>query len=176
MNKAFEFIKNHCIFQRRIRQCEEMNAVYNGAINTLRIVTINKNGKVSILSGILRVGTQRTGNVDNWAKGGLAIGIKEDDGFLKKYGFYKPGFGTKTDIHPDSGLEFSKFRVPQWKAVFETAIQAHRMFYDIRSIGWDIAITNDGPCFIEGNDNWEISLNQVADRGLKKEWREAMEG
>ena len=49
------------------------------------------------------------------------------------------------------------------------------MFYGVRSIGWDIAITDSGPCFVEGNDNWEISLNQAADRGLRKAWYEAME-
>ena len=31
----------------------------------------------------------------------------------------------------------------------------HSMLKDIHSIGWDIAIGENGPIFIEGNDNWE---------------------
>ena len=34
--------------------------------------------------------------------------------------------------------------------------QHHKHLYNIRSIGWDSAITPEGPVFIEGNDNWEI--------------------
>lgn len=45
------------------------------------------------------------------------------------------------------------------KEAIEVVIKAHREFHGIRSIGWDVAITENGPCFIEGNDNWEISLN-----------------
>lgn len=161
-----------CIFQKSIKQSREMDVINSGAINTLRIVTVNKNGKVYVLSAILRVGTQKTGNVDNWAKGGLAVGVR-DDGYLKQFGFYKPGYGLKTDVHPDSGVKFSEFKVPQWEEACEAAVRAHRTLHGIGSIGWDIAITDDGPCFIEGNDNWEISLNQGADRGLKKDWLEA---
>ena len=174
-NKWTEIQTHNCIFQRSIKQCTAMDTLYSGAINTLRIVMVNRAGNVTVLSGVLRIGTKKTGSVDNWAKGGLVVGIWENDGCLKKHGYYKPGFGTKTDRHPDSGLEFSKFKIPQWKAALEAAVKAHKMFYGVRSIGWDIAITDSGPCFVEGNDNWEISLNQAADRGLRKAWYEAME-
>ena len=168
-----EIRKHNCIFQKAIRQSAEMGEINSGSINTLRIVSINKNGMVYILSSVLRIGTKKTGNVDNWAKGGLAVGIDEH-GALKQFGYYKPGYGTKTDVHPDSNIRFNSFSIPKWREVIDIVIKAHRVFHDIRSIGWDVAITENGPCFIEGNDNWEISLNQVADRGLKKDWRIAI--
>ena len=52
------------------------------------------------------------------------------------------------------------------------ACEAHKLFYNIETIRWDIAISESGPMFIEGNNNWEISLMQACDRPLKKEWRE----
>ena len=48
----------------------------------------------------------------------------------------------------------------------------HEKLGDIHSIGWDIAITKDGPIFIEGNDNWELSLMQACNGGLKGEFEE----
>ena len=37
-----------------------------------------------------------------------------------------------------------------------------------KSIGWDVAITEQGPSFIEGNHNWCKILWQVPrDKGLK---------
>lgn len=174
-DKWEEIRKHNCIFQRAIRQSPAMAEINPGSINTLRIVSINKNGRVYILTSLLRIGTNKTGNVDNLAKGGLAVGIDEK-GVLKQYGYYKPGYGTKTDVHPDSGVRFTSFFIPKWNEAIDAVMKAHRVFHGLRSIGWDVAITEDGPCFIEGNDNWEISLHQVADKGLKREWCEAMGG
>lgn len=161
------------IFQERIIQSAEMNVLNPSAINTYRIVTINKNGTPYVLTSLLRVGTKKTGNVDNWAAGGLAIGL-QDSGFLKKYGYYKPIFGLKTDIHPDTNVVFEEFKAPGYQEALKLACDAHRMFYGVRAIGWDIAISESGPVFIEGNDNWEISLNQACDRPLRHDWEEAM--
>lgn len=158
------------ILQRSVHQSEKMNEINPKSINTLRIVTVNSKGKINVLSSLLRVGTSETGNVDNWAAGGLAIGI-EDNGFLKKYGFYKPGHGLKIAVHPDSHVIFEKYKVPMLKDAYEMAIKAHKFFYNVGAIGWDVAITEDGPVFIEGNDNFEITLMQACDRPLKKEWK-----
>ena len=165
--------KGSYILQRRVIQSDGMNVLNPYAINTLRIVTINRNGQCYVLSSLLRVGTLKTGNVDNWAAGGLAIGI-QDNGHLKEYGFFKPDHGLKTSSHPDTGLVFTDFRVPQFEEACKIACMAHRCFYNIQAIGWDIAITEDGPIFIEGNDNFEISLHQACDRPLKKGWLEAI--
>lgn len=64
-------------------QHKEMSRLYPNAINTLRIVTVRniKTGKVDVLHSLLRIGAH--GNiVDNWAKGGIAIGIKPDGFFM----------------------------------------------------------------------------------------------
>lgn len=60
--------------------------------------------------------------------------------------------------------------MPYWKESLELANCFHEKLSDIHSIGWDIAITKDGPVFIEGNDNWEISLMQACNGGLKREF------
>lgn len=161
------------ILQERVEQSEEMSKINPNSLNTYRIVTINKDNSTYLLTGILRVGTQKSGNVDNWAAGGLAIGIK-DNGFLKKYGYFKPEHGLKVDRHPDTGVIFSNFNAPQYKEAIELALKAHKFFYGVKAIGWDIAIGVNGPIFIEGNDNWEISLNQACDRPLRKDWEDVL--
>ena len=166
--------KGGYIFQRRLVQSEKMDVINPNAINTLRIVTINKDGEPYVLTALLRVGTSKSGKVDNWAAGGLAVGIK-DDGMLKEWGFYKPVHGLKVNVHPDTGIIFSDFEVPMYREALKMACDAHRCFYGVRAIGWDVAISKDGPMFIEGNDNWEISLQQACDRPLKKDWLNAVQ-
>ena len=61
------------------------------------------------------------------------------------------------------------YHIPYLQESISMAISLHKKFSTVHSIGWDIAITTDGPVFIEGNDNWEISLIQACSYGLKKE-------
>lgn len=161
--------KGSYIFQKGLTQSPEMSKINPEAINTLRIVTVNNNNHIEVLSALLRIGTKITGNVDNWAKGGIAIGVQKN-GFLKKYGFFKPSFGKKISAHPDTNIEFEKFQIPHFQEALDLACNAHKVFYGIHSIGWDIAFSTDGLMIIEGNDNWEISLMQACDHGLRKEW------
>ena len=161
--------KGFYILQESVHQSKKMNELNSKSINTLRIVTVHSKGKIKVLSSLLRVGTSETGNFDNWAAGGLAIGI-QNNGYLKKYGLYKPGHGLKISEHPDSKIEFEKYKVPMLNEAYDLAIKAHKFFYNVGAIGWDVAITDDGPIFIEGNDNFEITLMQACDRPLKKEW------
>lgn len=163
--------KGRFFLQRAIHQADAMNQLNPHAVNTLRVVTVYNGGNPIVLSALLRVGTTHSGNVDNWAAGGLAIGIQEN-GHLKKYGMHKPGHGLKTSIHPDTGIEFEKFEVPMLKEALDCACKAHKCFYEIGAIGWDIAISVEGPVFIEGNDNFEITLMQACDRPLKRAWED----
>ncbi len=172
--KSLQLSKNSkYILQEKVMQHKALSKLNPNSINTLRIVTINKDGKIYVLTSLLRVGTAKTGDVDNWAKGGLAVGIT-NKGKLKKYGFFKPQYGTKVIKHPDTNEKFENYQIPFFEEAKELVMEAHKYFYNIRSIGWDIAITPDGPAIIEGNDNWEISLQQVTDGGLKQEWKESV--
>lgn len=160
--------KGFYVLQRAVHQADALNTLNPGAINTLRIVTLKTDDGIHVLSALLRVGTIQTGAVDNWAVGGLAVGLQHD-GWLKKYGLYKPGYGSKASVHPDTGIAFESFAIPFIKEAYELAVAAHKFFYNIGAIGWDVAITDNGPVFIEGNDNFEITLMQACDRPLKHE-------
>ena len=140
------------------------------SVNTIRIVTIRENNEIKILSSVLRVGTSKSKNVDNWAAGGLCIEI-DKNGVLTQYGYAKPKYGDKFEVHPDSKVKFKGFTIPYYDEVVNLVKKAHEKLYGIESIGWDVAVTQDGPVLIEGNDNWEISLMQI-NKGLKKEWKE----
>lgn len=171
-SQSEDFTDKILIMQERVRQCPEMNGLNPCAINTVRAVTVRTAGGIKVLAAVLRVGTRETGGVDNWAAGGISVGVK-DDGFLEEYGLYKPGHGGRTDRHPDTGTVFSEFCIPGYEKIKEAVCSAHSLFEGVHSVGWDVAVTQDGPVFIEGNDNWEISLMQACCGGLRAQWDEA---
>lgn len=156
------------LVQMRLVQHDVMNRIYPHSVNTLRIVTVrDKTGKPIYFTGLLRIGAN--GNVvDNWAKGGIVVGI-DSEGKLSKYGYFKPSYGKVAVVHPDTDVCFEGYVIPYFKEAVELCLKFHSKLKKVHSIGWDVAITPDGPCLVEGNDNFEISLHQVCDKPLKRE-------
>ena len=159
------------IIQETITQHILLSRLYSKSVNTMRVVTcIGHDGNIHLLGAVLRVGAH--GNVvDNWAQGGLVLPIDHQGrlGAIARYEFPYNGKLTET-VHPDSNQIFEGYQIPHYEEAVNSAIKLHKLFYGIGSIGWDIALTENGPCFIEGNDNHEISLLQVVMGGLQKEW------
>lgn len=154
------------LFQDRVVQHHEMSRLFPDSVNTLRIVTVMKSGVPTIFSSLLRIGTKQSGVVDNTSQGGIAVGIHED-GRLMEYGFSNPEFGGRIDHHPDTGVVFSDFTIPFYREALSLACRGHEALYRVKSIGWDIAITEHGCVLIEGNDNWELQSFQGFYGGLK---------
>lgn len=154
------------IFQERIHQHDKINEIHPSSVNTIRAITIIKNGSPAILTPFLRIGSNNS-YVDNWAGGGIIVPIEKDTGILHKYGWLQPGTGTLTTSHSNTKFTFEGFKIPFYKETVDLLLQLHSLFYGIHSIGWDVAITNDGPCIIESNDEWDLALQQAFDGGLK---------
>lgn len=158
------------LVQEAIGQHPSVSAINPGCINTIRLATVQNHGRIEVFGAVMRFGTSKTGCVDNSAAGGICVGVDCAHGTLMKYGFYKPGKGTKTETHPDSGIVFEGYEIPFFKEAVALAAKAHRSLSRIHSIGWDIAITENGPVFIEGNDNWELKSMQASYGGLRRKW------
>ena len=165
-----KFSKGRFIIQECITQHHEMSKLNSQCVNSLRLITtMDKNGDVQLFARALRIGTSKTGNVDNFEQGGIAVGIT-NEGYLKEYGFCLPKYGTKTNMHPDSKMEFKNFKIPFYHQAVEAALRVHKYFYGLHSVGWDIAITENGCVVIEGNGRWGIRGVQTCNGGLKKKW------
>lgn len=157
------------IIQERLIQHEELNKLYPYSLNTLRIVSVIDDGKVSILGAVLRMGVGRS-VVDNWHQGGVAVGIT-DNGELMHWGLFMPGRGTKTDCHPNTGIAFNGFKLPYWRETVALLTETHSKFASIKAVGWDIAVTPKGPVVIEGNVYFDIAILQACTGGKRLEFQ-----
>lgn len=154
------------IVQDRIIQHEKLNAINPTSVNTIRFVTIlDRQHEAQTFAHFLRFGVGASIK-DNRATGGYAININEDG----KLGRRAIGHHDSITIHPDTGFVFEGFQMPYWDETIDLVKRVHENIPDIRSIGWDVAITPDGPVLIEGNDNWEICGPQDMQGGLKERW------
>lgn len=148
-----------------LAQHPEINAIYGDSINTLRILTHIDNGNVDIISSFIRIGAGGS-IVDNGSSGGLFVGINQESGALKRTGYRDMKFGGgEFREHPDTGFRFENFKVPYFKEACEMAKEATRHIPN-GFIGWDIALTPDGPTIIEGNERPHLFMSDVAFGGL----------
>lgn len=174
IDTALDKFKNGVfVVQNVIEQHALLREFKTLSVNTIRIITFRgQSGAINIFSAFLRIGNTPNTFVDNRAVGGLGVGINIGEGTLKKYGIPHDSFGGITEVHKLSGISFEGFQLPYWKETIELVKLAHRQFYTMQTIGWDIVITDDGPLILEGNDAWEIGGPQDTSGGLKKKWIE----
>jgi hypothetical protein len=65
-------------------------------------------------------------------------------------------------VHPMTGERIEGFQLPFWKESVELALRAHETLPTIALVGWDIALTAEGPVIIEGNKTPGGDSAQVA--------------
>jgi hypothetical protein len=160
------------LFQQRIEQHPAMRQLNASSVNTLRLVSFCSNQRAEVSFGALRVGTGQSA-VDNWAAGGLIVRIDLGSGELRGDGFFKPGYGGRASVHPDSGVVFDGFRIPFFSEAVAMVVRLHEYLPRIHSVGWDVAITDDGPVIVEGNDDWDGVIQMVVDRGFRQRFMAA---
>lgn len=147
------------VIQKVIKQNPLMAAFNPSSINTIRVITLLINGKVKILSSVLRMGIGGS-RVDNCSSGGIVAGI-DDKGFLK--GVAYNANGDVFYAHPQTGV-FKGKRVPSFDDVQLTAVKlAYRFSGVSRMISWDFAVDeNYSPCLVEMNISFgEIDFHQL---------------
>lgn len=130
-------------------QCEEMSKLCTTSVNTVRLVTILKDGVVHVAAGAIRMGKEGA-FVDNFNHGGLAVLVDVNKGESVTDGYDK--WRKTYEYTPILGTKLKGFKIPQWEACVELVKEAALVVPEVRYIAWDVCITeNYGPLLIEGN-------------------------
>lgn len=158
--------ESHCgslIVQPRVRNAKELSAWSEGALCSVRLVTTRRSPDPPVpLAARFRM--PRADKVaDNLNRGGIASIIDLASGELgpaQAFDVSEVMRGIVYDRHPQTGQPIAGRRLPRWEDVIALGVKAHEQFEGFHSIGWDIAITSDGPLLIEGNHDWGVRFVQ----------------
>ncbi len=63
--------------------------------------------------------------------------------------------GAEYVRHPDTGAPIAGRILTFWKEALETAMRAHTHYAGYFSLGWGVAITEQGPAILEANTVWD---------------------
>ena len=164
--KAFfeQAIASKACIEELVKQHPDWEALCPGCVNTLRIISGAANGQSWLLFGATRVGSG-TSVADNFHLGGSAVLIDMETGKLTGNGIDKK---LNEHTHSATGIQYDGYQVPYWEEIKQLCLDAALVNDQIHFIGWDVAITPNGPLLIEGNRGSGFDLPQVlAKCGLK---------
>lgn len=121
-------------------------------VNTVRVTTVrDREGNVHLLKAVLRCGVGEA-VVDNFTQGGVVYPLDMERGVIEGPGTRKHTAGQGgIRVHPGTSREMVGFSVPFWPETLAMIRDVAARIPDLRLIGWDVAITPDGPELVEGN-------------------------
>lgn len=177
LKQLYDFFKENKLFvEDCIVQHPKMNSLNPSSINTVRICTLVKDDKAYFMYAILRIGLASM-KVDNVGAGGIYTLLFEDGKIVK------PCWSDKTITaytnHPSSGMNLIGFEVPYFKQAVDLCLKAALVNKNVRYVGWDIAISENGPVIVEGNPlpGYDMPQNHFVsskDTGLKPEFEKIL--
>jgi len=134
------------------------------SLQTVRILTwITKDGQVEIYDAWLKliVGNNIIDNYEGGRTGNMKAELDVDSGaIVAVLGASPDGIGFEVlPVHPVTGINIPGTVLPDWPSFRQLVDRAAHLLFPLRTIGWDVALTGDGPVLIEGNIWWN-ALNQ----------------
>lgn len=156
-----KLMEEELFLEELIVQHPELDELAPNSVNTIRVMTVRAGEESVILFACLRVGNG-SADVDNFHAGGMAVQVNVNTGVLEGDAVDK---GGKWFVrHPVTGVKFDGRPLPLWGEVRRICLEAAAVNPHIHVVGWDVAITPDGPTFVEGNRRPGFDLPQMTGR------------
>lgn len=146
------------IIEDCVHQHPDIAALCPTSVNTIRVATLLGDKKEGIVYAYIRIGNGKV--MDNVDCGGMAAPIDLETGKIAGVGANKAG--ESYEIHPMTGKRIPGTQIPYWDEVKKMCLEAMHVVPQVRFVAWDVAITENGPLFIEGNSFPSHAIPQFA--------------
>lgn len=162
-----------CVLEEVIDQADPLAVFHPASVNTVRVITIWKDGKLDIPYCILRTG-RGSAVIDNASAGGISAAIDPKTGIITT-----DGMDERNHIyerHPDSGVMFKGYAIPDWDKLIDFISEIVVRYTGVVYVGWDLAYCKRGWCLVEGNYSPQVEARQVLCGGMKEEFDKIIGG
>ena len=136
--------------EERVIQNDKMASIYPGTINTIRIVSLYNKECDKVYFPFIAIRIGNGGVVDNINSGGMTSIVDAETGIIR-FPASDKNF-IKYETHPVTGTVFKGFQIPMWTECLALVCEAVRLLPEVGYVGWDVAISKNGPLLLEAND------------------------
>lgn len=141
--------KGAALVEEVVHQHSEMERLNPGSVNTVRVYTVLAEGEAHAVYACVRMGNSDR-PVDNINAGGMYSPVDLETGGVTCAACDKQRIVY--EVHPRSGCRIEGFQVPFWKESIALCCEAAHVVPQMGYVGWDVAVTEKGPLFIEANN------------------------
>jgi hypothetical protein len=158
MEIAREFCKQDCLVQPFIDNHSDLAHITNGALSSLRIVTgMDAHGQAEFVTALIALPHDNHETSVN----GILCSIEYESGRIQRAAL---ATGEVVANHPDTGAPILGVLLPFWRESIDLVLRAHATaFSRFAFLGWDVALTRDGPVLLETNSGWGAIFHQMLD-------------
>lgn len=160
--------KSFYIVTEYVKMHESIKRIYDGSVNTIRILMINKDGyHPQLLDSYMRIGTSKSGVTDNIAYGGVTCRVDINTGAYGGGEQLANHQYTSCNRHPDTDTLIEGV-VPHWDVIKETLIKLCTYIAQLEYLGFDVVVTPDSFCILEINSHQDLQKFPLYDVQVKK--------
>jgi hypothetical protein len=156
-----ELRKQDCLVQPYVENHPDIAHVTNGALASLRIVTgMNERAEAEFIASLMALprGDRAT------SVAGIVCSVAPETGRIRLATLPD---GRRVECHPDTGLPIVGIDLPFWRESVDLVRRAHAAaFPRFAFLGWDVALTREGPVLLETNSGWGAVFHQMIDGPL----------
>lgn len=135
-------------------QNEYLDWINPKAVNNVRLVTLLKDGEAYVVFKTLRI---NAGGEEVISCHDIYMTLDDEGNVLGNVVDDECNIYKK---HPVTGFKFKGAKIPHMDKALELVKSAAKLVPEMRWIGWDVAITEDGAAIIEGNNYPSFGLHQ----------------
>lgn len=154
--------RGEILVEEVIHQHDELAALCAGTVNTTRVTAFFDGRTTHILAVAQKFG--RGAVSDQNAFGGF-YAMLDEHGRATGAGY--DSCGQVHEVHPESEIPIAAFRLPMFDDVLAFVDRIARVVPQVRYVGWDIAVTPEGPVLVEGNWAAGVYENKPSATGIR---------
>ncbi len=150
--------------ERRVMAHPALARMSAGGTPTLRMLALFVHGTPFMHAVTLRLPC-RGSAVDNFSAGNYAAPVDPATGRIGPA--VRRDFDGVFEKHPDTGATVAGLTLPGWPAARDAIVEAMPRLTPLSALGWDVALTDNGPVVLEINDYWgAYAVQRPHDRGI----------
>ena len=150
------------LLQRRLNQAPQLAALFGPRLWSVRVLVFLRRSGPTIHRAVAKIATGANPADNYWRTGNMLGAIELTSGIIQRV---VRGAGADLAVnepHPDTGRPVIGTPIPDWPRLVELVKSAATVFAGIRTQSWDVALSDQGPVFLEVNFGGDLNLAQLA--------------
>ena len=149
--------RNYDMLEEEIVQHPLLDTVSPSAVASFRFTILKYQGRILILPLSVRIALWDDVDIIKMGQSSACVAIDEEGRFISPAvvndSLFDPAFETRYEAHPLTGVPISdgSYQVPYFREMVDMMMEITEGEDEYGHLGWDIAVSDKGPCVIEGN-------------------------